>query len=120
MTGTNTAIERGLDAAVRQHFDNFHQAGLSVPFEQISDRSRGIVRNQLRGTVTAAVTAAQALLTSQDEREPDGALDSLADAIAAYGLLAPKDVGQSPVEAATSLLDQLRPAVLNRDRRDQS
>jgi predicted metalloprotease with PDZ domain len=46
-----------LDAAVRQHFDARHAAGLSVPFEQISDRSRRIVRDQLAGTVDAVLEA---------------------------------------------------------------
>ena len=50
------AIEKALDAAVREHFESRHQAGLCVPYEQIGETSRRIVRNQLRGVVTAAVT----------------------------------------------------------------
>lgn len=59
MTAPNAPSVRdvALDAAVRQHFDARHAAGLSVPYEQISERSRRIVRDQLRGTVEAVLEA---------------------------------------------------------------
>lgn len=55
------ARETALDAAVRHHFDALHAIRLSVPFDRISDRSKRIVRGQLRGVATAAADAVLAL-----------------------------------------------------------
>jgi hypothetical protein len=49
--------EGALDAAVREHFESRHSADLCVPFEQIGERSRRIVREQKRGTVEAVLAA---------------------------------------------------------------
>ncbi len=54
---TPEIMEKALDAAVRYHFEARHEAGICVPFDQIGATSRRVVRDQLRGVVTAAVTA---------------------------------------------------------------
>lgn len=45
------------EAAVKAHFDAMHAAGLSIPYERISERSKRIVANQQAHIVRAIVAA---------------------------------------------------------------
>lgn len=63
-----------LDAAVKQHFDSRASVGLSKPYDEISDRSKRIVSDQLRGTVDAVVVALDGVIYEPDhDKEPQSA-----------------------------------------------
>lgn len=49
--------ELALAAAVRHHFESLHRTGLCIPFDEIGERSRRIVRQQMTGVVTAVLSA---------------------------------------------------------------
>lgn len=55
--GAPSVLDVALDAAVRHHFEALNRSGLCMPFDEIGERSRRIVRQQLSGVVTAVVKA---------------------------------------------------------------
>lgn len=57
MVDEQALVESVLDRTVRAHFDALHAAGICIPWEQVSERSKSIVRNQQRGAAQAAVNA---------------------------------------------------------------
>lgn len=66
--------QRVLDASVRAHLEAVHTAGVCVEFDKISERTRRLVANQLRGTVDAVIAAFSIeaeLLAAEWDKEAD-------------------------------------------------
>jgi hypothetical protein len=70
------AIRAATEAVVRAHFEMLHAAGVSVAFEQISERTRSVVRRQVAGSVEAALAAALPVLRAQWEAEHGALLNA--------------------------------------------
>lgn len=56
-----------LDRAVHAHINSMYVAGLGVPYDKIGDRTKRVVRDQIRDTVVFVVATVYGVMTSESE-----------------------------------------------------